>query len=73
MKNFREIAFLVIYEIAKNGLWSKKFREIDLFDFTSFFAWNSFNFLARYESLSVVFQFFLYLKASVVWQTWSIQ
>ena len=42
---------MVIFEIAKNGIWSKKFfREIDLFDSTSFFgvdtlAWTFFNFL----------------------------
>ena len=30
---------LAIFEIAKNGICSKKiFREIDLFDFTSFFG-----------------------------------
>ena len=30
---------MAIFEIAKNGIWSKKiFREIDLFDFTSFLA-----------------------------------
>ena len=29
--------FLAIFEIAKNGIWSKKIIcEIDLFDFTSF-------------------------------------
>ena len=28
---------MAIFEISKNGIWSKKIREIDLFDFTSFF------------------------------------
>ena len=36
---------LAIFEIAKNGNWSKKFFcEIDLFDFTSFLAWTFFIF-----------------------------
>ena len=49
-KVLREIAFLAvflvpkliaIFEMAKNGIWSKKIiREIDLFDFTSFLAWT---------------------------------
>ena len=30
---------MAIFEITKNGIWSKNFREIDLFDFTSFLAW----------------------------------
>ena len=51
---FRQIAFLavlnffplqkLIFEIAKNGIWSKKFREIDLFDLTSFFGLDFFKF-----------------------------
>ena len=28
---------MAIFEIAKNEIWPKKFHEIDLFDFTSFF------------------------------------
>ena len=55
---FREIAFwqfsqfkngfLAIFEMAKNGIWSKKIiHEIDLFDFTSFLAWTFLNFLAH--------------------------
>ena len=58
---FREIAFLVVlnffpvqklifshFEIAKNGIWpNKKFREIDLFDFTSFLVWTFLNFLSH--------------------------
>ena len=40
--------FLAIFEIAKNGIWSKKFfREIDLFDFMSFSGLDFFNFLAH--------------------------
>ena len=34
--------FLAIFEIAKNGIWSKKCHEIDMFDFTSFFFWPGF-------------------------------
>ena len=30
--------------MAKNGIWSKKIREIDLFDFTSFFGLDFFKF-----------------------------
>ena len=53
---FREITFLAIFEIAKNGFWSKKFfREIDLFDFTSFLAWTFLNFPAYFDIL--YFQF----------------
>ena len=40
---------MAIFEIAKNGMWSKKFREIDLFDFTRFFTLDFFNFLAHYD------------------------
>ena len=46
--------FLAIFEIAKNGFWSKIFfREIDLFDFTSFFAWTFLNFLAHWASVKI--------------------
>ena len=38
---------MAILEIAKNGIWSKKIRELDLFDFTSFFlVWSFLNILA---------------------------
>ena len=44
--NFKNL-FLAIFEIAKNGIWSKKFFvKLILFDFTSFFGWTFFNFLA---------------------------
>ena len=43
---FREIAFLV--ELQKMEFDQKFFREIDLFDFTSFFGLDFFNFLAHY-------------------------
>ena len=33
-----------MFEIAKNGIWSEKFREIDLLDFTSFFGLDFFKF-----------------------------
>ena len=52
-----EIAFLAVlnfspgqklifglFKIAKNGLWSKKIREINLFDFTSFLGLYFFRF-----------------------------
>ena len=34
---------MAIFEIAKNGIWSKKIREIDLFDLTSFFSQVNFS------------------------------
>ena len=38
---------MVTFENAKNGIWSKKIcREIDLFDFTSFFGLDFFKFSA---------------------------
>ena len=38
---------MAIFEIAKNGIWSINFfREIDLFDFTSFFGLDFLHFLA---------------------------
>ena len=46
-----------IFEIAKNVFLVKFFREIDLFDFTSFFAWNFLNFLARCVYTLFSFQF----------------
>ena len=33
-----KIDFLAIFEIAKSGCWLRKIREIDLFDFPSFFG-----------------------------------
>ena len=47
--------FLAIFEIATNGVRSKKiFGEIDLFDFTSFFfAWTFLNFLAHCEVVEI--------------------
>ena len=58
---FREIAFLAVlnffpvkkfifghfWNSKKNGIWSKKFREIDLFNFTSFFPCTFLTFLAH--------------------------
>ena len=35
---------IAIFEIAKNGIWSKKNSEIDLFDFTIFFVLDFFKF-----------------------------
>ena len=32
-----KIDFWPFFEIAKNGIWSKKFHDIDVFDFMSFF------------------------------------
>ena len=65
---FREIAFLavfpvqkLIFEIAKNGIWSKKFfREIDLFDSMIFLDWTFLNFLVLQVNLkaNIVFEFF---------------
>ena len=40
---------MAIFEIAKNGFWSKIFRGIDLFEFTSFLVWTFLNFLAHYD------------------------
>ena len=49
---------MAIFEIAKNGIWpKKKVREIDLFDFTSFFAWTLFNFLVCYDEILVFYLF----------------
>ncbi len=52
---FRELAILavlnffpvqiLIFEIAKNGIWSKKIREIDLFDFEANSAFSCQNLL----------------------------
>ena len=39
--------FLAILEIVKNGIWPKFFRELDLFDVTSFLARTFLNFLAH--------------------------
>ena len=55
---FREIAFLAVFPSSKIDFWpflkwqkmefgQNIFHEIDLFDFTSFFAWTFLNFLAR--------------------------
>ena len=40
MNQFREISILAVlkfFPVQKNGFWSEIFREIDLFDSTSFF------------------------------------
>ena len=43
--------------MAKNGIWSKKkICEIDLFDFTSFFGLDFFNFLAHCGTLVSAFR-----------------
>ena len=47
---FREIAFLEVLNFSQFKNWflvKIKFREIDLFDFTSFLAWNFLNFPAH--------------------------
>ena len=36
-----------MYEFAKNGIWSKKIHEIELFDFMIFLDWTFLNFLAH--------------------------
>ena len=35
---------MAIFEIAKNGIWPKKIREIDLFDFRNFIGLDFFQF-----------------------------
>ena len=46
--------YLTIFEITKMEFWQKNFfGEIDLFDFTSFFAWTFLNFLARYAMVDL--------------------
>jgi len=41
-----KIYFLAIFEIAKNGIWSKKICEINLFDFMGFFGLDFIKFSA---------------------------
>ena len=61
-KFFREIAFLAVFPVQKlifDHFWNCKkwnlvkkiIREIDLFDFTSFFGLDFFNFLAHCDVL----------------------
>ena len=47
---------MAIFEIAKNGIWSKKiFVKLILFDFTIFFTWTFLNFLAHSANVSSSF------------------
>ena len=50
---------MVIFEIAKNGIWSKRIREIDLFDFTSFFGLDLDFFLIFWPTVQNILYLFL--------------
>ena len=41
--------------MARYGFWSKKFREIDFVDFTSFLVWTLLNFMAHRDDNNNVF------------------
>ena len=53
-------------KLQKNGIWPKKFHEIDLFDFTSFFRLDIFKFSDRVLARLIILPFFppvdLFLK-----------
>ena len=46
---------MVILEIAKNEIWPKNIREIDVFDFTSFLACTFFKFATVFGLEPILF------------------